>query len=215
MKSVLDNDIIYKSICYRLGPSVRGLLGETTEDIGALTAARFVLEAKIRRARLQRAPELVLVDLEEMIDATVPIDPSADEQALAASLEWLAQRRGFSLGTGESQLCAVTAGRSLARLATGDKRAIVAMEAILADEPRLERLVGTVICLEQLIRRLLTEGATFTAVQASICQEPSTDVALAICFSCDAGGSSELSAIEGLDSYIRDLRVNAPSVLTP
>jgi hypothetical protein len=100
------------------------------------------------------------------------------------------------------------------RLATGDKRAIRALEILLDQEPVLNYLVGKVICLEQLIERLVTKfGAA--EIRKKICGEAAIDRSLGICFECMNASAAENTGLEGLQSYIADLRKTANRVLCP
>jgi hypothetical protein len=97
-------------------------------------------------------------------------------------------------------------------LVTGDKRAIAALERLLALRHEIRGLAGKLVCLEQLVRRLLAEG-TGAVIRAAICGEPSVDKALSFCFSCTNPTMAPESWIEGLTSYINDVRRAAPTLM--
>src|SRR5690349_18118394 len=104
MNTLVDNDILYKGSCFRV---LDALVGEARVNVGVLGAAKFVLPAKINRARLRGSRADAIIALEDFIRDAEVIEPNDDEQVLAAALELRAQREGLPFDTGESQLCAV------------------------------------------------------------------------------------------------------------
>ncbi|MBN9546997.1 MAG: hypothetical protein J0I19_16145 [Alphaproteobacteria bacterium] len=149
---------------------------------------------------------------EELFGAIKVIEPTADELALAAALEYEAQKAIVSLDTGESQLVAVTIKRPIDFLVTGDKRAILALEQLLGAVDVLTAIEGRAVCLEQLVARLLLV-LNPPAVRAGVCSEPSVDTAMTICFSCGRDGTSPPDWHQGLASYVKALRQEAPRIL--
>ena len=150
-------------------------------------------------------------DLSSFLGMAVVVEPTDEEQRIAADFELAAQRAGLSLDTGESHLCALAVNRQVPRVLTGDKRAIAAIEGLLDADQRLGALSGKVYCLEQLVLIVLSVDSN-DKLRGSICTENSVDKTLAICFSCRGNSSFEATA-ECLGSYIRDLRSKAPRVL--
>jgi len=91
---------------------------------------------------------------------------------------------------------------------TGDKRAIRAIEQ-LADGRTPAGFVG---CFEQLILTLARRvGVAY--LREHVCKEPSVDRAMSICFACHSSAADSASVIEGLRSFIQDLRTSAGRVL--
>lgn len=209
MIALADNDILYKGSCFR---ALDALVGESRSAVGVLGAAKYVLPPKIQKARLQRSAAGAIALLEEFIRDAEVIEPTDDEQTLAAALELLAQHEGLPFDTGESQLCAVLISREVPRLLTGDKRAIAALERLLDLEMRLDPAKGRVHCLEQLVR-LLVDRVGVDDVRGAICAEPRVDRALTICFSCSVNSHSADSVLEGLASYIAAVRQTAARIL--
>ena len=118
------------------------------------------------------------------------------------------------IDAGESQLCAMLISREVPLFVTGDKRAICGIEVLLDAYalPRC-RCPGRVICLEQLICKLL-ETLQVGAVRKSICNKPNADKALSICFCCKSSAEASKENIQaGITSYVEDLRTKAPRVL--
>ena len=119
---------------------------------------------------------------------------------------------GAELDEGESQLLAVLIVRSAALLLTGDKRAVRAMEPVVDAAGYTERVAHRVACLEQIAMALVgRHGAE--AIHRRVCGEAAVDKSLANCFSCASGFCRQESILDGLRSYIADLRRDAPRVL--
>lgn len=204
---VVDNDILIKAACYRLQH------GLVAPRFGVLGAARFVLAARLAKMPLRGDRQAAQDAATEMLVRSQTLEPNDGELALAASLETLAQRRGLELDVGESQLTAIVTERDVPQLRTGDKRAVRALEQMLDVFAPLEAIVGRVRSLEQLVADLV-KHADADEVARAICAEPAVDKALSICARCHSPAPHG-PAIDhdGLASYIRELRAQAPRVL--
>jgi len=212
MKTLVDNDVLLKGACYRLlNRPITAACGAS--GIGYLAAAKFVLSKRIRRARLRGNVVEAEAELLSFLAKHEAIETTAEEQVLAASLEAMAQEIPVNLDTGESQLLAVLAMRTLPALITGDKRAILAIEQLLDVMYVLAPVAGKVTCLEQLARHAVINSDAF-AVQEAICKEPEVDRALSVCFSCFSSERTVETIVQALDSYISDLRQKAPRTLS-
>jgi len=143
---------------------------------------------------------------------TQQLEPTAEELQAAANLEYTAQVEGLQLDVGESQLCAIVIARKIEWLVTGDKRAIAALERLLAFRHEIADLTGKLVCLEQLVRRLLADGSG-AVMRAAICGEPAVDKALSLCFSCTSATMAPESWMEGLTSYVNAVRSTAPTLM--
>jgi hypothetical protein len=211
MKALIDNDILVKGACYRL-------LAEVANSIpggghcGVLGAAKFVVPHYIRRQKLAGDVAAAEMCFFSFLASSEALEPSPDERELAAALEANAQQLSLSLDPGESQLVSILVSRVLPWLATGDKRAIVALEKLVDTDARLAGLAGKIRCLEQLVQQMLTNGDC-TIIRNAICSEAAVDKALTICFSCSSQDSPSGSIRQGLDSYIGAIRASAARVL--
>ncbi len=212
MEALIDNDILIKAACYDLFEVLLEGVVSTPADAGILGSARYVARRAAQFQALRGSAEEARSRLDSFASRATVIEPTNDEQRLAADLEWAAQRAGVALDTGESQLCAVFLTRGLGQICTGDKRAVHALEALLASDDRLTALCGRVICLEQLVLNALV-ARDFTSLYTAICAEPEVDKTLAICFSCTNNTSNRDETTYCLQSYIRDLRSKAPNIL--
>lgn len=210
MKALIDNDVLLKGACY-------GLLEQLVVPIycppGVLGAAPFVVSKRIAKTALNRNTALAQGILDAFLRSAILLEPSDDEQNMAADFELAAQRTGLSFDSGESQLCAILVSRLVPFLITGDKRAIRSIERLLDSDLRLAALCGKVRCLEQLVRSILSKD-TCSGLRDAICVEPLVDKSLSICFSCTNESATHESFTEGLDSYIEALRAEAKRVLS-
>jgi hypothetical protein len=213
MNAVIDNDVLLKGACYGL---LDRLIWTTsaTNGAGVLGSARFVVPSKIKKAKLNQDRGIALQALLAFMGHTASLEPSNEEQELAADFELIAQEVGANLDVGESQLCAIVVQRVIPLLVTGDKRAIAAIEAILDADTRLKPICGRVKCLEQIFVASIVRCGCDT-LRLAVCAEPWVDKALSICFSCRTQPVGDASIREGLQSYIGDLRRRAGRVLAP
>jgi hypothetical protein len=208
--TALDNDLLIKGACYWLLPEILEATGSTTTTCGVLGAAKYVCANALMNRGLKDALDCLIKLLNEL----VLLDPSETEASIAAEIELEAQRSGLNLDVGESILFAIVSVRNIPVLATGDKRAIAAIEKIVIERHQQEFWSERVLCLEQIIRRILGHTDPIS-VRDRICAAPTADKSLAICFSC-AGGTGDADAwISGLNSYIAAIRKIAPAVLAP
>jgi hypothetical protein len=213
MIGVIDNDIIKKAACYSFLTSLCQTAGGQPVEFGVLSSARFVVADAIRKAGLSGDVNAALAALNQFLDSAEAVDPTRDEERLASELEYLAQTLALPLQGGESLLCAIVVSRDLSVLLTGDKRAIEALQTALGALPQFNGISGRVKCLEQLVIGLI-EVHGLDAVRQKICSEL-IDKALMYSFSCLQSTAQLESVLEGLNSYINDLRSKAPQILGP
>lgn len=211
MRAVADNDILLKGACYGL---LRMLLScvPGNGSVGILGASKFVVPKMIIRNQLQGDPAVARACFAAFVAENEVVEPSPEEQQLAAFLEASAQQNALNLDAGESQLVAILVSRCLPCMVTGDKRAIASVEDLLDSDARLGVMSGKIRCLEQLVAAALAT-VDRSQMRSAICAEPTVDRALSICFSCSSAAVELASVIEGLASYIADLRARAPRVL--
>lgn len=207
----VDNDIVLKASCYGAS-SVLWPDGETHESVGVLGQAPFVVSRRLRRMRLAGPLDDALAELALILEGAELLEPTETEIVLAANIEARAAEGSHELDSGESQLAAMVVSRGLPLLQTGDKRAIRGLEALLDVVSELMALLGRVMCLEQLVNRAVSRGLV-EDLRGPICREPAVDTALAMCFACHSPDPAADDVLEGLASYIADLRRDAPRVL--
>jgi hypothetical protein len=210
--AAIDNDILFKGLCYGLLRDFIAVIPSSIERVGILGAARFVITAKLRRARPSRDLGDLLRCLESFFGKAMILEPTNAEAKMAAEIEFAAQERNVGLDVGESQLCAIAISRNIPWIVTGDKRAVRALGVLVSQLPVLSNLIGRFICLEQLALALLVAGDA-VRVRERVCGDVEVDRSLAICFSCLDCSARPEGWAEGLRSYIEDLRKSAANML--
>jgi len=209
---LLDNDVILKTSCYRLGDEVRGVLSEGGSRLAGLGLAKFVLGKRIEKSRSIRHRDEAAAALQAFLASIDALEPDDRDLELAASFEEKAQVLGAALDTGESQLLAILIRRCARALVTGDKRAIAAIHAISTELPLIAKGEGRIQCLEQLTPELLSRHDV-SILAAKICAEPAVDKTLSICFGCSSQTTDAGVSREGLESYVGDLRTRSGKLL--
>jgi predicted nucleic acid-binding protein len=206
----IDNDVVLKAVGYGL---VSVFWQEPYTSLGVIGAAPFVISKAIDRGARVHNRQLAAERLRDFIKQVTVLEPSDEELDLAAELELAAQRRGLPVDSGESQLAAIVIERMLRELITGDKRAIASLETLAEDVEQIAGLERKLRCLEQVVLRFIDEH--FEDLSAAICTEPDLDKTLSICFGCRSAPRAVRSVVvEGLESYIRALRSEAPMLLS-
>lgn len=211
MKALVDNDVLLKGARYGLLAELLSVIPVELESIGILGSAKYVVRDRLRR----RTSSDRVGDFEIIVEALKAIEPTESEIQLAAELEYKAMAADCELDEGESILCAVLVARLAEWLATGDRRAIKAIQMILnidGMDSKLAVIQGRVICLEQLFIKLI-ESYSPEMIRKIVCENPAVDRALHICFSGDRIREKPLECKEGLLSYIGYTRQMAPTVL--
>ncbi|XXX76350.1 hypothetical protein WMF30_52750 [Sorangium sp. So ce134] len=212
--TLLDNDVMIKVCCYALADEVCSLLAASGGTAAALEVTRFIVAKQINRKSRIKDKSSASAQFAQMCSHLTFIEPTEEEIALAAEIETQAQKQNLPLDRGESQILAVLLSSAAKLMLTGDKRAISAIEMLAREHERVQACQGRLACLEQLVVALLDRHGELY-LRPRICREPSTDQSIAICFSCGASAAMVGNAREGLDSYIRAIRSQAPTVLCP
>ena len=213
MKALVDNDILFKGACYGLLDAFLAPVSVAGDSFGILGAARFVVSKKIIKKAPHKGIAAAHEHLATFLGRAAVVEPTEDEQRMAAEFELAAQRAGLGFDAGESQLCSILICRSTPLLLTGDKRAIQAIEQLLDSESRLVALCGKIRCLEQLVLDTFSASPNPDTLRTAICAEVEVDKTLTICFSCHCENGSGLDYAEGLKSYLTDLQRRATRVL--
>jgi hypothetical protein len=209
--ALLDNDVVLKTCCYAAIDAMLGCLGKVG-PVAVLGMARFVLASRIAKARNIVNKASATAALAVLLAAADTVEPDSSDVALAAEFEAEASARGVALDSGESLLLAVLLQRGTSLMLTGDKRAVAAIEAVAWALGCATRATGRVACLEQLFMELLARCEA-EWLHERVCSEPEADKALSVCFACNSHMFIVDSAVDGLVSYINDLRIQAPTVL--
>ncbi len=196
----VDNDVILKLVACNLFWEAVGVLGLTSDDLRVRASTKYYFRSKPKRyPQTVREQAIAVVEQCQLID-----DPPINEE-----LQILQQIEGID--PGEGVLIVATQPEPSFYLMTGDKRCLEA----LATAPQLvevrQRLEGRVVCLEQLILRLI-ETQEFSKILTLVLPAREYDTALRAVF-----GSGEKTTRDnvllGLRGYIQDLRSKTEGLL--
>jgi hypothetical protein len=196
----LDNDILLKLSAVDLLDESIAALGFNPEDLRVLDTARHVFRRN--RKVSTKYSEVVRDRAIEFVKTCQTIVPEATGEFIVLNR---------LLDVGEATLVAATREVLPFVLMTGDKRCLQVLAAQVELAEVRERLQGRVICLEQVILRLIQRSG-FDWVKARVVPMMACDTALQACF-----GSGELATetnvVEALEAYIVALRQDAPGLL--
>ena len=194
-----DNDIIYKLAACDMLDEALVALGVMYTDVYVLPTAKykFGITKNPARAEARYGPEVVarirnfLANVREL-DVVGPSE----------ELQLLAEIDGIDVG--EAVLFSATVRFDNYLLATGDKNSLRAMASSPTCQPIARRLSGHVICLEQLVTRVIAHFG-FAYVKDKVVPARSCDTALRAAFG-SGDAATESNVLTALDGYINELR---------
>ena len=193
-----DNDIIQKlAIC--------DLLDQTVEAYNASKSDVYILSTlKFRFAAGNRRQQMVKKYGEEAVDRLLHFIEEVREITDLAPEDQLTFEDTVGIDPGETVILSATSLFPSYRLLTGDKRCLKALATSPECRTVALRVQGNIICFEQVLRRLI-EQFGFEHVLAKVVPVSYCDTALRATFG--SGMQSTVSnVVDGLDSYIRELR---------
>jgi hypothetical protein len=200
----LDNDVILKLTTYRMLDQALDCLEIDRSDIRVLASARFVFTSK--KLQKKYSEEMLLSAIEFVKSCTTISAQDNDEYRL------LEKQAKNDIDPGEATLIAATFHESASLLATGDKRCLKALFSIESLELIHKKLQGRVICLEQIICKLIeTQG--FDWVLERVLPNLDCDKALKSAFGSGSNSQSG-TVLETLNSYIQDLQKTSSGILS-
>jgi hypothetical protein len=190
---IADNDIIHKLALCNLLDELLVWLDVPPNEIWVLPELKF----RVRKKLKSQADALAVFNRFLQKTAEIP----------AALPDTLQQ---FSiLDVGEQQLFAVFVEQTQSpHLVTGDKRALKQITTLSQNDTSLrEKLAGRVDCLESIMLGLI-EQFGFDAINPKI--DATADKVLAMAFGV---GRTQAHAVEALQSFLGNLRQDAPFVI--
>jgi hypothetical protein len=203
-----DNDVIHKLAACDLAAEALAALGLGFGDVRVLPTAKhkFGLTKNQAKAEQRYGPE-VLARIRDLLGRVSEIDvvPPVHE------LEVLVETEGID--TGEAILFASAACLGGAMLATGDKRSLRALASSAACRGIAGRIAGRVICLEQIIYKVIGHLG-FPRAKEKIVPARGCDTALRAAFGSGEAATEE-NVLAGLESYIAELRALPVALLVP
>lgn len=210
MICLADNDIILKlAVCDLLAEAVAAL-DSTYGEVYVLNSAKYKLISPNKPLRGKVKPDEPAYErLQEFFGAVREIDsvPAPDEQLAFDDVP--------GIDAGEAVLFSATTHHPDARVATSDKRSLVALAT--AGGPVCDgvcvRLAGRVVCFEQIVLRLIDRRG-FDWVRDRAVPARGCDTALRLVFGSGLT-ADETGVRSGLASYINDLRDSTGGLLAP
>jgi hypothetical protein len=199
----LDNDVLLKLSAYALLDDVIAVMNLTADRVYVLESAKFVFRdspSVIRRySQVAREQAIAFAENCQKVHADVGSD------------EFIALSRLKHLDAGEAGLLTATKNVTAFVLVTGDKRCLSALASGVGIESIQQRLQGRVICLEQVILRLI-RSLGFEVVKAQVLAAWDCDKSLQACFG-SREQAAEANVVEALEGYIAALMLEAPGLL--
>jgi hypothetical protein len=200
----LDNDVIRKLITYRMLDEALDCLEIDRSDIRVLESARFVFGSK--KMQKKYSEEILLSAIEFVKSCATISAQDNDEYRL------LEKQAKNDIDPGEATLIAATFKESTSLLATGDKRCLKALASIECLDFIHKELQGRVICLEQIIWKLIRMQG-FDWVLERVVLNLDCDSTLRAAFGSGSNSQQE-TVLQTLDIYIKDLQTTSSGLLS-
>ena len=202
----LDNDITYKLVAFQLFDEVIAIpeLQIDQTSLRVLPTAKRVFQGKQKKNGA--SPDPVLATVIELFSSCASAIFDLDEE-VTDELTQLQQIKEIHVG--EAALIVATRSQTDFLLLSGDKNCMSGLATI--PEQIYKRLCGRVICLEQIILKLIKVKG-FVFVRDRVLPMVSCDKSLQICFGVSILATEENVSV-GLNSYINDIRQQAPNLL--
>jgi len=207
----VDNDIALKLAAWDLWSSLQSAFEPSSVDIGVLATLPHITR-KNRAVRDRFGDEAVQRVEQLAANASASkrlffVDQSRVSTAVFSRLLAIE-----ALDVGEALLfSAACAHDGSCRVITGDKRCVRALHQ--SGDPVAHTLSGQIICLEQVIRRFVS-SALYEQVRQSIVRGPDVDRTISTVVFNQGLNTPRPTAIEALDSYIRELRSQTGTLLS-
>ena len=201
MICLADNDIILKLACCDLLTEAVAAFGVDPTEVYVLPTAVYKLinprkpeKGKVRPGEIEYDRLRAFFTLVRVIDTTPPPE------------EQLAFNDVLGIDTGEAILFSATINYTGSKLATSDKRSLVALHGAIGDvcQKVRERMAGRVICFEQTLLRII-DAIGFDLVRTRVVPARNCDTALRAVFGSGLE-ATEATVRAGLASYIADLQ---------
>lgn len=203
---LFDNDIIYKLAACDLLDEALAVLEVTYTDVYVLPTAKYKFGTTKNPARAEaRYGRDVIARIRNFLANVRELDVVGPPE----ELQLLAEIDGID--SGEAVLFSATVRFDNYLLAMGDKNSLHAVASTPTCQPIARRLSGNVICLEQIVTRVIAHFG-FAYVKDKVVPARSCDTALRAAFG-SGDAASESNVLAALDEYINELRSLAVDVL--
>ncbi|HEY9876818.1 MAG TPA: hypothetical protein V6D29_00120 [Leptolyngbyaceae cyanobacterium] len=200
----IDNDIFIKLVACNLLEDVLQVIGFEPHHVGVLASAKYVFK-KNRKVAAAYLEEVRLLAIEKLGQFQAVEADHGDE-----TFKRLNSSR-LDIDVGEAILISKAVQTKESLLLTGDKRCLAALNTSPDLEDIHKALQGRVLCLEQLIQKLI-QSRGFLWIQGSSKQLSIYDITLKIAFGWSVE-NDEVQVIAALTSYVTSLQVECGGLL--
>lgn len=198
----IDNDIILKLAACNFFWEAVSTLELSENDLRVLPEAKHVFQRSNKVKK--KYGSIILQNAINIVERCGEIQLEEDEEELQ-------QLQIEGIDPGEMLLICATRRETSFYLTTGDKRCLTALASHAELENVRQRLTGRVICLEQLILKLIkTQG--FDKVLTNVLPARTYDTALKSIFGSGERATEE-NVLTSLEGYINDLQKNTKGLL--
>lgn len=198
----IDTDVLLKIAAWQLGDAFIDVIKQIGIP-GTLELTHLIASTQLDKMNKLTNSNSAQNELHSILTRLERLEPTNDEIALASEFEDFANENGLPLDRGESQLLAIVLIRGNPALATGDKRAISSISALLNGLGKPDLFRKCIICLEQIMSSIIS-GIGVDNVQSLVCIESDIDKTISICLRCGRQ-PSESETQFCLNSYINNL----------
>jgi hypothetical protein len=203
-----DNDIIHKLAACDLLDDAFAALSLARTDVYVLPTAKY--RFRITQRHVAQGERRYGVEVFAHIRDFLASVREINVPGLPEELQLLAGVDGID--PGEAVLFAATAQFDQYLLATGDKNSLRALASTPTCRPIAQRMCGHVICLEQIVKRVI-QHCGFAYVRDKVIPARDCDTALRVAFG-SGSDATEVHVLSTLDSYINELRSLSIDLLT-
>lgn len=152
MKLLVDNDVVIKLSQLDLYSAFLRSHSLEASSVGSLGVMLRYMGRTSHAARLRLTKSVAEADrLEKVLLSLEIVEPDKAEQELAARLMKLVLQADLDIQEGELTLFTLAVSRSGTKVATGDKRAVVALPKLASLEALVLGLKGRIECFEQIV----------------------------------------------------------------
>lgn len=207
MICLTDNDVLLKLAAWNLLEETIAVLETTREEIFVLPTAQYKIKKDSRGELVAKYGEAGIRRVLDFIASVQKISQGSDPEEQAAMIAV------NGIDDGEELLFAATKELDVFLVATGDKNSLRALASAPTCTAIYERLCGRVICLEQIVARLIS-SVGFEEARTRIVPFRECDTSIKAAFG--SGSLAEETNVQrSLAKRINDLHSEVGHLLVP
>lgn len=210
MLCLSDNDLILKLAEFDLLGDAVEVLGVTRKDVLILPRAKRVFPSKVGKTHTRDGVDRAMKFIAGL-ELVEQVDPQ--EHIILQRAKFIENGIEFKIDPGEATLFAATKLLDDVLVATGDKKCLRALHACADCAPIISWLEARVICLEQVILRLIDHKG-YKWVQSRVGRGVG-DKSMEQAFADGRADWPEVECRKWLDAYVADLKQKTGCLLVP